>query len=185
MTGTIRLIVVMVALLGCGARTEPRSDAGEPDGSGPSVDAAIRHDGGARPDSTVDARTPTDAGEVTYEAISFATTLSRFAIVKRDPARGVCAGVLFVFPTERTMRDLTLPDRWSVQNAWRASTSSCPGDPFAGTPEEDVASAVTGTGSWVGEPSVVDDVDLVLRFTDGSTERIDVTGLPVPGSARP
>jgi hypothetical protein len=172
----VQLLILTAALVGCGASTAPRSDVGEPDDAG--YDAALARDGGTRADASSDAREPSDSGGVTYEAISFATALSRFAIAKRDPARGVCASVLFVFPTEATTPGLALPDRWSVQNAWRAPISTCPGGPFAEPPDVETASAVTGTGSWVGEPCVVDDVDLALEFTDGSTERIDVEDLP-------
>ena len=149
----LHLALLAATILGCGSRTN------------------IHHDAGARDD---------DAGSgVTYGTVGFATGMVRFAVFKLDETDDRCVVVGFVWPIDRPTPGVELPDRWTVESAWRGEAAMCDGSESWLPEGVEHATAISGIGSWE-EPMCEIDVDLTLVFEDGTEERMAVVeGVPL------
>ncbi len=136
------LISLFVILaVGCGART------------------SVHHDAGPTSD------------DVTYGAVGFPTGMSRFAVFKLDEPRDRCTVVGFVHPIDRPTPGVELPDRWTVEAAWRGESAMCSGIDYHAGDEVTLAAAISGVGHW--EESMCEiDVDLTLEFENEDPERV-------------
>ena len=148
----LHLALLTVTILGCGARTN------------------IHHDAGA---SAEDA----DSG-VTYGTVGFDTGMVRFAVFKLDETDDRCVVVGFVWPIDRPTPGVELPDRWTVESAWRGEAAMCDGSESWLPEGVEHATGISGSGDWDDTMCEID-VDLTLEFEGGSEEMLFAEGVPL------
>jgi hypothetical protein len=59
-----------------------------------------------------------------YKATLLPTALNRISIIKSDAGRDLCFSLLLVNPESPNMFGITLPAKWSVQEAWASKPAS-------------------------------------------------------------
>ena len=122
---------------------------------------------------------------VSYSGCNFIGGVDRISVAKRDPARSLCAVIVFADGTSANPSGVTLPQNWKVEFAFiTTSVGACElRAPPTGAAR---STSQTGTASWktgTAAPFTTADVDVVLHFTgDGGAipdEAIRATGVDV------
>lgn len=122
---------------------------------------------------------------VSYSGCNFIGGVDRISVAKRDPARSLCAVIVFADGTSANPSGVTLPQNWKVEFAF--TTTSVGACELRAPPTGAARStSQTGTASWktgTAAPFTTADVDVVLHFTgDGGAipdEAIRATGVDV------